>query len=322
VTSADHSFATTRGMTTVRPSTAEPWIPGLPRGLFLPANPDRIAEGGLRRQGYFKRSCRERPLITVITVVRNQAADVASTIESVLCQSYDAVEYIVIDGGSTDGTVDQIRRFDGAIDYWASEPDKGISEAFNKGLSVATGEWVNFLNAGDTLAFPEALAHLVGHLDTHADIVYGKANMVDGNGHVLCALGSAFDPARFRRRMTFRHQAAFHNVEYFRKYGAFDTRLAVAMDYELLRRKPELSARFVDSVLAQIVTGGISERWDFRRCRECRNVDLSYVSGLQVLPVYLGYLGSVFRCCVRRVLQRLGLHRCVSWYRVRKCGLS
>ncbi len=228
-----------------------PRVPGLQEMLFLPPNPDRRAEGGLRHQGYFKQPCPGKPLITVITVVRNQTRDIATTIESVLGQSYDHVEYIVIDGCSTDGTVDVIRRYDHAIDYWVSEPDGGISDAFNKGLRVATGQWINFMNAGDIFAGPAVLSRIAACADTNADVIYGKANLVDDQGEVLVTLETTSDPARFRWTMTFRHQALFHNVEYFQKYGSFDPGIIVAMDYELLRRKPQLSARFCDCVVAQ-----------------------------------------------------------------------
>ncbi len=314
----DTPSATTRALTRVRPSVTSR-IPGLQETLFLPPNRDRMGEGGLRHHGYFKEPRPGKPLITVVTVVRNQARDIATTIESVLRQTYDYVEYIVIDGGSTDGTMDVIRRYDGAIDYWVSEPDNGISDAFNKGLRVATGEWINFMNAGDIFASAGVLSCVAGCVDTDADILYGKANLLDRSGQVLCALGRVFDPARFRWTMTFRHQAVFHNMEYFREYGSFDMGMKISMDYELLRRKPQLSARFCDCVITQAVIAGVSERRDFLRCRECRDIGLKHASGPQVLLVHLDYLYAMFRCCVRRMLQRLGLHCCVNWYRARRC---
>ena len=88
--------------------------------------------------------------ITVITVCHNAAKTLEKTIKSVLNQTYPNIEYIIIDGGSTDDTVDIIKRYADRLAYWISEPDKGIYDAMNKGIEVATGEWINFMNAGDT----------------------------------------------------------------------------------------------------------------------------------------------------------------------------
>lgn len=119
--------------------------------------------------------------------------------------------------------------------------------------------------------------------------------------------------------MTVRHQAVFHSLQYFREYGPFDVEMKIAMDYELLRRKPQLSARFCDCVVTQAATAGVSERRDFLRCRECRDIGLKHVSGAKTLLVHLDYLYAMFRCGIRRILQRLDLHCCVDWYRARRC---
>src|SRR5574341_1280947 len=108
------------------------------------------AEGGLRTRGqFYKKSENERPLVSVITVVRNGEKYLEQTILSVINQTYDNIEYIVIDGGSTDGTLDIIRRYDNQIAYWMSEPDSGIYYAMNKALDLIKGMGHIFFNAGD-----------------------------------------------------------------------------------------------------------------------------------------------------------------------------
>ena len=108
-------------------------------------------EGGLRKNGHFKKSNSNRPLISIITVVMNGAQFLENTILSVIEQNYDNIEYIVVDGGSSDKTLKIIKKYEHIIDYWISENDNGIYDAMNKGLNLSRGEWINFMNAGDLL---------------------------------------------------------------------------------------------------------------------------------------------------------------------------
>lgn len=117
--------------------------------LFLPINIYRKGEGGLRTKGFYKNRFYQNPLITIITVVYNNERYIEETILSVLNQSYDNIEYLIIDGGSTDKTVEIIKKYNDSIDYWVSEKDKGIYDAMNKGCRLATGVGLCFLNCGD-----------------------------------------------------------------------------------------------------------------------------------------------------------------------------
>jgi glycosyltransferase involved in cell wall biosynthesis len=117
--------------------------------LFLPSNIIRKGEGGLRIKGFYKRRKYQNPLITIITVVYNDESHIEETILSVINQSYDNIEYLIIDGGSTDNTVEIIKKYNDSIDYWVSEKDQGIYEAMNKGCRLAMGNGLCFLNSGD-----------------------------------------------------------------------------------------------------------------------------------------------------------------------------
>ena len=119
----NQEFATTKLLVTEKPA-------GLAK---LPMSGDRKGQGGLRARGYFKTTHQDKPLITVVTVVYNGREHLEDTISSVISQAYDNIEYIIIDGGSTEGTLDLIRAYDDCIDYWVSEPDDGLYDAMNKG---------------------------------------------------------------------------------------------------------------------------------------------------------------------------------------------
>jgi len=113
--------------------------------------------------------------ISIITVVFNDKLGLENTIQSVLSQSYKNIEYIIIDGGSTDGTLDIIKKYEDRIDYWVSEKDKGIYDAMNKGIDVASGEWINFMNAGDGFYSNDILEKLFSSNNIKEDIVFGKS---------------------------------------------------------------------------------------------------------------------------------------------------
>ena len=119
---------------------------------------------------------------SIITITYNAVRLVEQTLLNVLSQSYPNIEYIVIDGGSTDGTVDIIKRYESGLAYWVSEPDKGIYDAMNKGLQKATGDYVWFINAGDSLCSSDTVQSVVSRLQkrkTLPDIIYGETNIVD-----------------------------------------------------------------------------------------------------------------------------------------------
>ena len=147
----DGNYCTIRLLTKEKPIlNQKPEYKLIPK-LFLPENSERKTEGGLRMQGYYKKSYKDKPLISVVTVVYNGEKYLDQTIKSVLNQGYDNVEYIVIDGDSRDSTVDIIRKYEEHIDYWVSEPDAGIYDAMNKGASLCSGKYIAFLNADDWL---------------------------------------------------------------------------------------------------------------------------------------------------------------------------
>lgn len=152
----DPRYSTTRRVRKVAPEVVEAELKAAHKPedqfetiLFQPEGEGRKGEGGLRTKRYFKKNSDLKPLLTVITVVFNGEKYLEETILSVISQSCDNIEYVIIDGGSTDGTIDIIRKYEHAISYWISEKDHGIYDAMNKGIRLATGSYVHLLNAGD-----------------------------------------------------------------------------------------------------------------------------------------------------------------------------
>ena len=132
-----------------------------------------MLSGGLRKRGIIKRSKENMPLITIITVVRNNEKTIEETILSVVNQTYTNVEYIIIDGASTDDTLNIVGNYEDKVDFWISEPDKGIYDAMNKGITQATGEWINFMNSGDSFYSNDSIEKFIELYDTQSDVVYG-----------------------------------------------------------------------------------------------------------------------------------------------------
>jgi glycosyltransferase involved in cell wall biosynthesis len=145
------SYSTTRTVTRQQPVIEKQAEDKFETVLFLPEGEARQGEGGLRTQGYFKVSLEGKPLITVVTVIFNGEQFIEEAIQSVINQKYDNIEYIIVDGGSTDNTVNIIKKYEDKIDYWVSEADEGQSDAFNKAFSVCQGVLVSWLNADDIL---------------------------------------------------------------------------------------------------------------------------------------------------------------------------
>ena len=305
----NNKYSTTRVVTKEQPRIENDPSSKVQTTLFSPSTPQRQGEGGLRTKEYFKGSFNDKPLVSVITIVFNGHKHLEQTIQSVLNQSYDNVEYIVIDGGSTDGTLDIIKKYEHAIDYWVSEPDSGISDAFNKGIIASTGKWVNFMNCADTFASPDAVEDFISHVDYNADVIFGKANVADSTGKILLTAGRPFDQKKFYRRMAIPHQSAFHNRRYLEQYGLFDRQLKMAMVYELFLRKRPLAAVFFDKTLSVMLAGGVHETHDYLRLREVRIVKAKHCSNVGTLTIAFDYWHGLARALLKRGLNRIGLRR-------------
>jgi glycosyltransferase involved in cell wall biosynthesis len=169
--------------------------------------------------------------VSVVTVVRDDSEGLERTIESVAAQSFRNFEYIVVDGASTDGTLDVIRRRESEIDAWVSEPDSGIYSAMNKGVRLASGDYILFMNAGDRFYAPEALERMF-EPEPSAELVWGDCVIEKAGG------GEEYDCAkdvlkRLHRQMTVSHQSLFTRRAALLS-RPYDESLRIAADYDFL----------------------------------------------------------------------------------------
>ncbi len=215
-----------------------------------------------------------RPLISVVTVCRNAAAVLEATLDSVTGQTGCDFEYVVLDGMSSDDSVEIIKRHADRIDRWRSEPDDGPYHAMNAALELARGEWVLFMNAGDTFASSDALRRMFAHAPADADVVYGHHlyRLEDGTDELRHAAEFETTWSRLRRGDLWfdwlsgipGHQATAVRRELLSQLR-FDKRYQIAADHDLLFRARANGARFFncDEVVAIYAAGGISaQRYD------------------------------------------------------------
>ncbi|MDR0537812.1 MAG: glycosyltransferase [Tannerellaceae bacterium] len=202
------------------------------------------------------------PLISIITAVYNGVSTLEATILSVINQTYKNIEYIIIDGGSSDGTINIIEKYENKITYWVSEPDKGIYDAWNKGLKIASGEWICFVGSDDILYPYHAKTYIdyIRSLDQRRDYIYAKVDIVDIHGnYIRYNIGKPYEWNSFKKRMQNIHVGSMHSSEYFRQYGFFDTQYKIIGDYEiLLRAKNKLKVGFINKTTLKMSLGGIS----------------------------------------------------------------
>lgn len=173
------------------------------------------------------------PKITVVTVTYNAEKCLEETIQSIINQTYPNIEYIVIDGGSKDGTIDIIKKYAAHIDYWVSEPDKGVYDAMNKGIDKATGKWINFMNAGDYYYSNTVLLNLFNkNIPEDVMVYYGDTIKRYDFGDILLSKNKKRnnDPI-----MPFCHQSVFVKIEILQKYK-FDIQYQILADRDLFYR--------------------------------------------------------------------------------------
>jgi glycosyltransferase involved in cell wall biosynthesis len=201
--------------------------------------------------------------ISIITVVRNSEATIRDTIECVLSQSYADIEYIIVDGKSTDSTLDIVQSYGNRIDTVISESDTGIYNAMNKGLRLATGDYIAFLNGDDIYAHNHIIAQVAKMAkSTHTDCLYGDLLFVDQedtNKAVRYWQTGNFNRYKMLFGWSVPHPTLFIKRTIFQKYGLFRENFGLSGDYEMMVRyffKEQINATYLPEVMVRMRVGG------------------------------------------------------------------
>lgn len=223
--------------------------------------------------------------VSIITVTYNSASTLIDTIRSISFQDYPNIEYIVVDGNSTDGTIDIINKNSYAISSWISEPDNGLYEAMNKGLKMATGDIVGIINSDDFYHRSDSISKIVEAFKySGKDSVYADVEFVDPsnlNKTVRYYSSKRFELSKFKKGIMPAHPTFFTYRQNFEKFGYYKTDYKITADFELLVRflyKNKLSSHYLPISLMKMRTGGVSTKsWksnivinqeDLRACKE------------------------------------------------------
>lgn len=231
------------------------------RFFSIPVETGKIAEGGLRLAGKFKAGTQAQPLVTFITVVWNNKKTLQKCMESVWKQTYQNIEYIVVDGGSTDGTLELLEAHKDKIDYYISQKDNGIYDAMNKALSVAGGDLITLLNSDDW-AEPDAAQEAMNlYLSERYDYLGGAGNVYQENGN----LAFVWEPRKINTGTIFYgapmlHQSVYATRSCYEHVGQFDGSYKIIADYKQMIDVyfANLKISRTNQIFANFMLGGAS----------------------------------------------------------------
>lgn len=261
-----------------------------------------------------KTGAADGPLITVVTVVYNAGQYIEATINSVTSQSYANISYLVIDGGSTDASVDIIKKYSGQIDYWVSEPDNGIYDAMNKGVLQASPGYMVFMNAGDEFFASDTLEKIATKIGNRRPaVLYGHNQVHYDDGYHRLDLSR--DLRQLYRGMCFSHQAMLVDASLMRE-NLYNIENPIGADFEFICQVYTRGVEFmqIDLAVAKTTAGGVSDESRTASIRSHWRVARKYWPGLKTDAYYLAKtLDSFLRMSLRRVLPRRWINKLVRF---------
>jgi glycosyltransferase involved in cell wall biosynthesis len=251
--------------------------------------------------------------VTIITVTLNSAKFLEDCIRSIISQDYKDIEHIIIDGQSTDGTLDIIKKYEDHIAYWVSEKDPGMYDAINKGMHKATGDIIGTLNSDDVLASTNVISEIVKTFDEKkVDAVYGDLVYVDQQNIdkiVRVWKGGNYNRSKFRYGWMPAHPTFYFKRELLDKFGYYETHYFSASDYEFMARYLyyfRVSASYVSKLIVKMRTGGMSNITLKQRLRANRRDYLAMKRNRIPFPFLVSMLKPLIKL---HQYKKMGRHR-------------
>jgi glycosyltransferase involved in cell wall biosynthesis len=244
------------------------------------------------------------PLVSIVVATYNAASTLERCIQSIITQTFLHWEIVISDGGSTDETVDIIRRYQSHVAYWHSHSDSGIYHAWNQALEHAHGDYICFLGADDVWSSPDSIRMLMtGVVDTMPEIISAKGQLVDELLQPRGTFGHPWDYAKLKRRIEICHPGAMFRHDLFHRYGKFDVRYRIVGDYEWLLRLPSSTThRFIDQVVVKTGDAGVSRSQIWLRLSERREAH-SRCPRVGPVRACAYWLDKVWRMPIARLLR-------------------
>ncbi len=228
------------------------------------------------------------PLVSIITIVYNDRDYIEKTILSVIDQTYPSLEYIIVDGKSDDGTLDIIKKYENRISKWTSDPDKGLYDAMNKGLRMASGEYVWFVNSGDRIFSEDMLELIMKSADYKADIMYGGTMIIDADGNEIgdrrLKPPDHMTWKSFRQGMLVCHQSIIVRREIAPEYN-LNYRISSDVDWVIRAAKNSSVIHNTGLVLSKFLEGGLSRT----------KVRQGLKERFAIMTMYYGFIPTFFR---------------------------
>lgn len=244
--------------------------------------------------------------VSILIAVYNGAATLEKAITSVIEQTYPNKELIIIDGGSSDGTVAILEKYQANIAYWISEKDRGIYHAWNKAVAQATGEWICFIGADDYWAYPDALKDMVAlGSEKNAELVSGKVAIVDAQHTIKREWGKAWNWNEIMRHHSIAHPGMLHNRSCYARNGNYNEGFRIAGDYDFsLRLGKQTRAEFINRVFVHMGDAGVSHSMINKTLSEVRIIQTAHPE-IGAWKAHLNYLRTRLIIGIKQFLGKL-----------------
>jgi glycosyltransferase involved in cell wall biosynthesis len=231
------------------------------------------------------------PKVTIITTVYNAVGTIEQTLKSVINQTYKNIEYIIVDGGSTDGTLQVLYKYRDKISGMISESDKGIADGFNKGVAMATGEWIGMLNADDWY-MPDAVKLMVEHTDAGDSVCCANLRLIGENGYERIKKSKV---GWLNFGMYIMHPTCFVKRSVYQKVGEYDIAFKIAMDFDMFLRikRAGYKIKYIDEHIACMRTNGVSSNTAKMHAEELAVMKRNLNGGGLLLSRIFNYLNKL-----------------------------